>query len=265
MTIDVNQVINPKLAVRVNGLLQTRRSPAATSSRSSRRRVALRAVQADRSGKLNFDYIHTDLNGLPDFGVPYNRFLGNRPFTEGFTNPQHLVRIRQSGLPAHQRTWRRWRQRSNSAKTSRSSRSCARAGALSHVGTLAESPAFFGQPWFGWTGQPQCAKPLPATWRARQPERPVIKYDVGPTKNTTIFGAEFSHEQIMRDTYSGLSSESTTGTPFLGSGSTTGSLLFPPNYLGFGRLPPRPATPPTSRSTPNPPTRFTPPPTTSSS
>ncbi|MFO1115354.1 MAG: TonB-dependent receptor [Beijerinckiaceae bacterium] len=239
VTIDVNQVINPKLAVRVNGLLQDQKIPGRDIVTDHRAGASLSVLfKPTDQVKLNFDYIHTDLNGLPDFGVPYNRFKGNRPFTEGYTNRntwygfanrdfQHIKQD-MATLAAEIKF------SENVTLVSKLRREQA---LLSYVGTLAESPAFFGQPWPGGRVSLNAQSRYQPLGVLGNQNDLVIKYDVGPTKNTTIFGAEFSHEQIMRDTYSGLSSESTTGTPFSGSGSTTGSLLFPPNYLGFGRLP----------------------------
>src|SRR5581483_315718 len=74
VTLDVNQVINPTLAVRVGGLFQD----AGVAGRDY--------TTDDRSGafiattwkpvdavKITADYVHTYLHGIPDFGVPYYR------------------------------------------------------------------------------------------------------------------------------------------------------------------------------------------------
>ncbi len=76
VTLDVNQVINPTLAVRAGGVFQR-----ATSNIAGRS-----FVKDDRGGgfvaltykpidpvKVTADYVHTDIHGLPDFGVPYYR------------------------------------------------------------------------------------------------------------------------------------------------------------------------------------------------
>src|SRR5579872_2613446 len=74
VTLDVNQVISPTFAVRAGGMFQD----ADVAGRNY--------VTDDRSGgfvatkwtpvnavKVTTDYIHTDLHGIPDFGVPYYR------------------------------------------------------------------------------------------------------------------------------------------------------------------------------------------------
>src|SRR4051794_27187706 len=74
VVLDVNQVINPTLAVRAGGLFQD----AGVAGRDY--------IKDDRDGgfvtakwtpldtvKLTATYIHTNLHGLPDFGVPYYR------------------------------------------------------------------------------------------------------------------------------------------------------------------------------------------------
>ena len=74
VVLDVNQVISPTLAVRAGGLFQD----AGVAGRDY--------IKDDRDGgfvaakwtpldtvKLYANYIHTNLHGLPDFGVPYYR------------------------------------------------------------------------------------------------------------------------------------------------------------------------------------------------
>ena len=74
VVLDVNQVISPTLAIRAGGLFQD----AGVAGRDY--------IKDDRDGgfvaakwtpldtvKLYANYIHTNLHGLPDFGVPYYR------------------------------------------------------------------------------------------------------------------------------------------------------------------------------------------------
>ena len=82
VTLDVNQVISPTFSIRAGGMFQD----ANVAGRNY--------VTDDRWGgfvstkwtptndiKITTNYIHTDLSGLPDFGVPYYR-QGNAPVTE---------------------------------------------------------------------------------------------------------------------------------------------------------------------------------------
>ena len=48
--------------------------------------------------KITTNYVHTDLSGLPDFGVPYYK-QGNGPVTDGRHPAPELVWLRQSRLP----------------------------------------------------------------------------------------------------------------------------------------------------------------------
>jgi catecholate siderophore receptor len=238
VTFDVNQVISPMLAVRVGGLYQDQKVPGRNFVTDDRAGAAVSVLfKPVERFKVTADYIHTDLRGLPDFGVPYNRFFGNRPFTEGYSS-------RNTWYGFVNRDFQKVRQDIGTVAAeyevndhvTLSSKFRREQALLDYVGTLAQSPAFFGQPWPG--GQvslsPQSRYQTTAVI-ANQNEMK-IKFDTGPVKHTSVVGAEITHEQVMRDNYSGLASELTTGVPFAGSGSTTGSLLFPPNLqTGFSK------------------------------
>src|SRR4029077_547269 len=82
VTIDANQVISPTFSVRVDGMFQD----AAVAGRDyvfDDRWGGLLAAKWTPSDniKITASYIHTDLNALPDFGVPYNK-LALAPWTD---------------------------------------------------------------------------------------------------------------------------------------------------------------------------------------
>src|ERR1700733_854713 len=89
VVLDVNQVISPTLAVRAGGLFQdadVARRNYTTDDRGGGF-VAVKWTPYD-AVKVTADYIHTDIHGLPDFGVPYFRpgsfgttLAGGQPFT----------------------------------------------------------------------------------------------------------------------------------------------------------------------------------------
>ena len=92
VVLDVNQVISPTLAIRAGGLFQD----AGVAGRDY--------IKDDRDGgfvaakwtpldtvKLYANYIHTNLHGLPDFGVPYYR--------PGSPNPGPTISIDKAGGP----------------------------------------------------------------------------------------------------------------------------------------------------------------------
>ena len=74
IVLDVNQVINPTFAVRAGGMFQDADVAGrnyVTDNRSGAF-LATKWTPID-SVKVTTDYIHTDLHGIPDFGVPYYR------------------------------------------------------------------------------------------------------------------------------------------------------------------------------------------------
>ena len=109
VVLDVNQVISPTLAIRAGGLFQD----AGVAGRDY--------IKDDRDGgfvaakwtpldtvKLYANYIHTNLHGLPDFGVPYYRpgspiaatftHHGRRAVSRFRRQPQQFLRLRQPRL-----------------------------------------------------------------------------------------------------------------------------------------------------------------------
>ncbi|GAA0000864.1 hypothetical protein BRDID11002_08640 [Bradyrhizobium diazoefficiens] len=74
VTLDVNQVIDPTLAVRVGGLFQDANVAGRDYVTDNRNGafVATTWTPTD-TVKVTGNYIHTELTGRPDFGVPYYR------------------------------------------------------------------------------------------------------------------------------------------------------------------------------------------------
>ena len=74
ITLDVNQVINPTLAIRAGGVFQDSKVEGRSYTSDDRGGgfVALKWTPVD-AVKVTADYVHTDIHGLPDFGVPYYR------------------------------------------------------------------------------------------------------------------------------------------------------------------------------------------------
>ncbi|MFV0279309.1 MAG: TonB-dependent receptor domain-containing protein [Rhodoblastus sp.] len=239
MTLDVNQAINSKLAVRVNGLYQNQKIPGRDFVTDDRAGAAISVLYKPIDPlKITLDYVHTDLWGKPDFGVPYNRFGTNRPFTEGFTDRntwygflgRDFTRVRQDmGTVAAE-----YKLTDNITLSSKFRRE---QSVLDYVGTLAQGPSIVGSAFPG--GQvvlvPQSRYQTTAVI-ANQNDA-TIKFDTGPLKHTSVVGTEFSHEQVMRDNYTGLASEGYGPGAFNGRGATIGSLLYPPNLLPFSSSP----------------------------
>jgi len=238
VTLDVNQAINSNLAVRVNGVFQDQKVPGRDFVTDNRAGAALSVVYKPAEPlKISLDYIHTDLWGLPDFGVPYNRFGTNRPFTEGFTN-------RNLWYGFVNRDFQRIRQDIGTADVeyqlndhvTLSSRFRRQQSLLDYVGTLAQGASFASAIPGGQVNLSPQSRYQQTAVIASQNDA-TIKFDTGPVMHTSVVGTEISHEQITRDTYTGLASELFGGGAFNGGGTTIGGILFPPNLLPFNTRP----------------------------
>ena len=180
VVLDVNQVISPTLAIRAGGLFQDAGVEGRNYTTDDRGGgfVAAKWTPFD-AVKVTANYIHTDIHGLPDFGVPYFRpgatGVSGQVFTTtaggpvpGFRRqPQQFLRLRQPrfllGSPGHRHAQRRSPDHPGSAISDkvRASQSL-----LNYIGTLPESPIYAtggGQ----WNPDCQSAEPLPADRRGR--------------------------------------------------------------------------------------------------
>ena len=240
VTLDVNQVISPTLAVRAGGLFQD----AGVAGRDF--------IKDDRNGgfvtakwtpldtvKLSAGYIHTELHGLPDFGVPYYRpstastaggpfpdFGVNRNNFYGFVN-RDFYRVGQDiGTINGEVQITPDLTLSDKVRVSRST--------LNYIGTIPESPVL---------ANPLSASTLSANPQSRYQITDVVanqteatyKFATDGWKHTALAGVEVSRETASIDKYTGLSSEVTIGTPFTGSGSLSGVSVFAPQstFLPF--------------------------------
>ncbi|WP_407181501.1 TonB-dependent receptor [Bradyrhizobium sp. STM 3562] len=234
VVLDVNQVISPTFAVRAGGLFQD----AGIAGRSY--------VTDDRSGgfvaakwtpvdavKITADYIHTDIHGLPDFGVPYYRpstastaggpfpdFGVNRNNFYGFAN-RDFFQVRQDiGTVNTELQITPDLTISDKVRASRST--------LNYIGTIPESPVLTN---------PLSASTLSANPQSRYQPTEVLanqteasyKFNTEGWNHTALGGVELSRETSSIDKYAGLSSEALPGG-FSGSGSLTGVSVFYPQY-----------------------------------
>ncbi|RZN26939.1 TonB-dependent receptor [Bradyrhizobium sp. Leo121] len=243
VTLDVNQVISPTLAVRAGGLFQD----AGVAGRDY--------VSDDRGGgfvaakwtpidavKVTAGYIHTDIHGLPDFGVPYFRpstaskaggpfpdFGVNRNNWYGFTDrdfsqvKQDIGTINAEVQVTPDLTL------SNKTRASRS--------LLNYIGTLPEAPVLRNPLIFSTLSANPQSRYQTTDTLANQTEA-TYKFDTGGWRHTALAGVEVSQERSSIDKYTGLSSEA-IGAPFSGTGSVTGVSVFNPQYtfLPFGTTP----------------------------
>ena len=244
VTVDVNQVISPTVSVRAGGLIQE--SDVAGRSQTTDNRwgtfAAVKWTPVD-AVKVTASYVHTDLWGLPDFGVPYLHANGlNGPATEygvprntyyGFVNRDFQQAIQDIGTVAAE------------AKVNEdlkvSTRFRAEQSVLNYIGTIPESPVTTNPNPLLWTftANPQ-SRHQTANVYANQSDA-TYTFDTGAWKHTAVAGVEFSQERVSIDTYTGLASETTPtdGSTFTGSGSLAGQSIFNPayNFLPFDNSP----------------------------
>ena len=249
VVLDVNQVISPALAIRVGGLYQEANVAGRKFVTDDRNGAALAVtLKPADDWKFTANYVHTALDGLPDFGVPFN-VLSHRPFTEsivprntyyGFINRDFQHVQQDTGTLTAEWNPADWVTVSNRFRAAHS--------VLDYVGTLPENPVIpanrnlYGtrlnlNPQSRYQTVDVTADITDATFR----------FDTGPIKHTLVLGTEFSREEVSRQGYTGLTSENNAGTLgglFTGSGSLQGiNILTPPNTLAFANQPIRAGNP----------------------
>src|SRR5262249_38486769 len=147
-------------------------------------------VQPSDALKITANYIHTDLNQLPDFGVPYNR-TALAPYTDtgvprntyyGFVNrdfqktKQDIGTVNLEAAITDDLTF------SNKTRQQQSS--------LNYIGTLPEGP---NDKLLTYSANPQSRYQLTNVF-ANQSDF-TYKFFTGDIKHTVVFGAEFSRER----------------------------------------------------------------------
>lgn len=250
ITVDVNQVISPTLAVRMDGMWQNA-GVAGRNFTTDDRGGGLLAVKwtPTNTFTVKANYIHTTLWSLPDFGVPYDTVAGG-PVTSfgvprntyyGFVN-RDFQKVQQDIATVEGE----YRVNdlitvSNKARDERS--------VLNYIGTIPEQ---------GTGSNGSCnsnggnfSNPNPAAWTVCL--NPLSRYQVtnvladqtaatvnffsGPVKNTVVAGTEISRETVSIDSYTGLNSEAVGSGAFANGSVGPVSVLDPPNFLPFDNTP----------------------------
>ncbi|MDP1909116.1 MAG: TonB-dependent receptor, partial [Hyphomicrobium sp.] len=230
VTLDVNQVISPTLAVRFDALYQDARV-AGRNYVTDDRWGGLAAVKWTPTDaiKVTANYVHTDLNGLPDFGVPYNRAL-RAPSTDinvpretyyGFVNRDFQKAKQDFGTITAEVQVAPFLTLTNRSRAERS--------VLDYIGTLPSNPT-------ATTVNLASQSRYQVTDVLANVSDATFKFDTGPVKHTLVTGAEFSQEKVMRDTYAGLTAEL---FGFQQGNSIVVPLLAPPNFQPFAVKPQR--------------------------
>jgi catecholate siderophore receptor len=243
VTLDVNQVISPTLAVRVGGLYQDADVAGRNYTTDNRDGAFVATTWKPIDAlKITADYIHTELYGIPDFGVPYYRpsaaSTAGGPFPEfgvdrnnfyGFVNRDFFRTGQDIGTLNAEFQVTPDLLVTNKFRDSSSSQM--------YIGTLAETPVLTN---------PLSASTYSANPQSRFQVTDVIANQTEATykvndglgfKHTVLAGVEVDRETSSINSFTGLSSEVTTGTlAFTGSGSLVGGSVFAPQFanLPFG-------------------------------
>jgi catecholate siderophore receptor len=246
VVLDVNQVISPTLAIRAGGLFQDADVAGRNYVTDDRDGafVAAKWTPVD-AVKMTADYVHTDLHGIPDFGVPYFRpgsgaSSSNQQFstTAGGPFPDYGVN-RNNFYGFVNRDFFKVQQDIATVATEihvtpdlvitdklRASQSI-----NNYIGTLAESPNLTNANPLLWTVTANPQSRFQVTDVTANQTEATYKFDTGGFKHTLLGGVEVDRETSSIDTYTGLSSELTTGSSvFNGSGSLTGVSIFNPQF-----------------------------------
>jgi catecholate siderophore receptor len=241
VVLDVNQVISPTLAIRAGGLFQDAGVAGRSYVKDDRDGgfVAVKWTPLD-SVKLWANYVHTNLHGLPDFGVPYYRPGSPAPAATGFTNTsggpftdfgvkrdtfyglvnRDYYSIKQDiGTFGGEITITPDLTLSNKTRVQRS--------VQDYIGTLPEAPiTVTGNALPQWTLSLNPQSRYQANENVANVSEAVYKTQLGGWKNTLTGGIEYSRELSSIDKYLGLSSEGLPGgTP---GGNFTGVSIFGP-------------------------------------
>jgi catecholate siderophore receptor len=240
ITLDANKVINPMFSIRLDGMFQNA-NVAGRDFVFDDRWGGLAAIKIQPSDTVKFtaNYIHSDLNQLPDFGVPYNK-PALAPVTDtgvargtyyGFVNRDFQKTTQDIGTANLEIAINDDLTFSNKSRVQRS--------VLNYIGTLPEAPNVSNANPLLWTysANPQSRYQVTNVY-ANQSDF-TWKVDTGPIKHTVVFGAEISREKTDIDSYTGLTSEAPPGG-FSGNGALPNQLIFSPqNQLAFPNFNPK--------------------------
>lgn len=248
VVLDVNQVISPTLAIRAGGLFQDAGVAGRDYVTDNRDGGFVAATWKPVDAvKITGNYIHTELTGIPDFGVPYYRpnptgAAGGPPITAGGPFPDFGVN-RNNFYGFVNRDFYRTGQDigtinaevqitpdlmiSNKIRESRSTQN--------YIGTLPESPTLAaGAPFTAYTlsANPQSRYQVTDVF-ANQTEATYKSVDGLGFRHTTVAGVEYDNERSSIDKYLGLSSEAVGAGAFSGTGSLTGVSVFNPQFTNI--------------------------------
>jgi catecholate siderophore receptor len=244
VTLDVNQVINPTLAIRAGGVFQDSKVEGRSYTNDDRGGgfVALKWTPVD-AVKVTADYIHTDLHGLPDFGVPYYRpgstgasgqvfasTAGGPAPDFGFNRNNFYGFVNRDFFEVHQDIGTIDTEIQVTPDLTLSEKVRGSKSLLNYIGTIPESPNYTSGT---LTANPQ-SRYQPTDVVANQSEA-TYKFDTDAWHHTAVAGVEISRETSSIDSYTGLTSE-TVGNTSTSPGSFNNVSIANPQltFLPFG-------------------------------
>ncbi len=254
ITLDVNQVISPTFAVRAGGVFQKGDVEGRNYTTDDRGGGFVASTWKPVDGvKVSSNYFHTDIHGLPDFGVPYYRpnSAGSgmpNPFTAGKTIPFDTNAggpypsfggsdrntfygvVNRDFFSVHQDVATNNVEVQVTPDLLLSDKVRASRSLLNYIGTIPESPITEGPMAGTFTANPQSRRQQ--TDVVDNQSEATYKFDTAGWHHTAVAGVEISREISSIDTYLGQSSEGngSGGSSFNGNGSAAGASVFNPGY-----------------------------------
>lgn len=238
---DYNRALSRTTDIRLNGLVQYA-NVAGRDYATDNRWGAAGNLAFHPNDKLSatFNFSHTYLWGLPDFGVPYNQ-VERTPVTQhdvrrtvyyGATNRDFTKSAQDLGTADVEY---RVNDRITLSNKFRGSDSL-----LNYIGTIPENPSCTGATaiycstpthYSGYVQLNAQSRYEPVGVENDQPEA-TFRFDTGKVHHAAVAGAEFSSERIGIQGYSGLTSELTTGPVVVtSSGAPIVSVTNPVNII----------------------------------
>ncbi|RXT42326.1 TonB-dependent siderophore receptor [Bradyrhizobium betae] len=230
VTIDVNQVIDPTFSVRVGGLFQDANVAGRNYVTDNRWGTFISTKYAPTNDfKITTNYVHTDLSGYPDFGVPYYK-QGNAPATEaGIPRGTWYGLLNRDFQTARQDFGTLTAEYKPTNNITLTSRTRMEQSTLEYIGTLPQSPITTDPDPTKWTITASAQSRNQWVDVIANQEDATFKFNTGSVKHTAVTGLEVSNERIGIGRYNGLASE-VFGSGFSSSGALTLQNMYSPGY-----------------------------------
>jgi catecholate siderophore receptor len=233
-------VISPNFSIRTGGLFQDANVAGRNQVTDDRWGgfISTKWTPTDAI-KITTNYVHTDLSGLPDFGVPYYK-QGNVPVTEaGIPRQNWYGFVNRDFQTARQDFGTLTGEFKVTDYITLTSRTRAERAEPNYIGTLPQSPNTTSPNPLLWTftASPQSRNQFMDT--VANQEDATFKFATGSVLHTAVVGTEICNERVSIDRYSGLSSEFFGSGAFSGNGALANQSIYAPAYtfIPFNTVP----------------------------